>query len=195
MKLTIEHRDELGAFLNSVGLIGEGAEIGVSNGDFSLKIMEKWEGRRFYMVDPWRHQDEGVYRDAWNLSDEAFDKVRLEAAAKVAKFGERVRLIRASSLDFNLTVPEKFFDFVYLDGNHSFEACWTDAMAWWPKIKHGGLLCGHDFYDDTENVARWSEVKKAVKKFAREILGIHIEQDDSGQTKLTDCTSWFIAKP
>jgi hypothetical protein len=37
--------------------------------------------------------------------------------------------------------------------------------VWWPKVKKGGLLAGHDF--DTRNITR-QDVAEAVKDFAKE---------------------------
>ena len=39
------------------------------------------------------------------------------------------------------------FDFVYLDADHSFESVWQDLSVWYPKIRIGGILAGHDFLD------------------------------------------------
>lgn len=33
---------------------------------------------------------------------------------------------------------------VFVDGDHSRDACLRDLEAWWSKIRSGGLLCGHD---------------------------------------------------
>jgi hypothetical protein len=34
---------------------------------------------------------------------------------------------------------------VYVDARHSRKAVLADIAAYWPKLKHNGLLCGHDF--------------------------------------------------
>jgi len=38
----------------------------------------------------------------------------------------------------------KGVDAVFIDGEHTLEACLTDLRSWAPKVKVGGLLCGHD---------------------------------------------------
>lgn len=53
---------------------------------------------------------------------------------------------------------------VYIDGDHAYEAVRDDIKAWLPKIKHGGILAGHDYG------AGWPGVQKAVD----EILGSKI---------------------
>lgn len=34
---------------------------------------------------------------------------------------------------------------VFIDGNHDYEPAKADILAWWPKIKPGGYMCGHDY--------------------------------------------------
>ena len=44
-------------------------------------------------------------------------------------------------------------DYVFLDAAHDYESIRDDIAAWWPKIKAGGWLAGHD-YTDAEGVRR-----------------------------------------
>lgn len=48
----------------------------------------------------------------------------------------------------------------FIDASHLYENVLKDLRAWWPKIKKGGLLAGHDFPGDG--------VKKAVMQFCSE---------------------------
>ena len=52
---------------------------------------------------------------------------------------------------------EGSLDFVFIDAEHTFESVLDDLSAWWPKVRPGGLLAGHD-YD-------WPEVARAVDRF------------------------------
>lgn len=38
-------------------------------------------------------------------------------------------------------------DFAYIDAQHHFEAIREDIELWYPKIRRGGILSGHDFLD------------------------------------------------
>ena len=35
-------------------------------------------------------------------------------------------------------------DLVYIDASHIYKDIKADILAWWPKIKKGGIMCGHD---------------------------------------------------
>lgn len=50
-------------------------------------------------------------------------------------------------------------DFVFLDAAHDFTSVTEDLHAWWPKIRVGGTLAGHD-YDQG-----WTGVRQAVNQF------------------------------
>ena len=40
-------------------------------------------------------------------------------------------------------IPEKL-DFVYIDGNHAYEYVKKDIGLYYPKLKKGGVIGGHD---------------------------------------------------
>ena len=72
-------------------------------------------------------------------------------------------------------------DFVFIDAEHSYEAAKTDIATWWPKLRPGGLLIGHDYHRK-----RFPGVCRAVDEFAeRERLSVLRK----GQTV------WSIQKP
>ncbi len=54
---------------------------------------------------------------------------------------------------------DKSIDFVFIDGDHSYDAVIKDIKAWLPKIKTGGILSGHDY-----------EIP-SVKKACHDVLG------------------------
>jgi hypothetical protein len=59
-----------------------------------------------------------------------------------------------------LVAPE--LDFVFIDGDHSYSAVMDDLNCWWPRLRMGGLFCGHDYGKDdipgvTQAVNEWFE--------------------------------------
>jgi hypothetical protein len=55
-------------------------------------------------------------------------------------------------------VKDASCDLIFIDGNHSYENCKRDIENYIPKLKVGGILCGHDYHP------RFPGVIKAVKE-------------------------------
>jgi len=77
------------------------------------------------------------------------------------------------------TIKEKV-DLVFIDADHSYSSVWTDITTWLPKIRKGGIICGHDYIQDIP------EVKKAVDEF---FPNVNLENDilENGKVKI-----WWI---
>jgi len=61
-------------------------------------------------------------------------------------------------------------DLVFIDADHSYEACRADIAAWTPFVKRGGVIAFHDFGSRADGVTR--AIFEAIKegRFA-EIIG------------------------
>jgi len=77
-----------------------------------------------------------------------------------------VNLIQACSPEASRLYADEQLDFVWLDGDHSYRAVLADLQAWWPKIKAGGFLAGHDFWQP--------QVKRALK--AAQLQGAEVTE-------------------
>ena len=64
-----------------------------------------------------------------------------------------------NSVDFAQCFKDNETDFLFLDGNHDYEFVINDINAWFPKVKVGGIFCGHDYRTG------YKGVKKAVDEF------------------------------
>ena len=54
---------------------------------------------------------------------------------------------------------DESLDFVFIDADHHYDSVKQDIEVWWPKVKQGGILAGHDYYP-TEPT--WGDVYKVV---------------------------------
>lgn len=179
-------RLDLAQYLKSRGLVGDGVEIGVLFGEFSRHILSNWPGKLF-MIDPWIQQSPKVYCDGCNAVD--LDNAMEKATAAVKEFGDRAVIARAMSIDAAAHFEDGQLSFAYLDGNHSFDSVTADLRAYWGKIKSGGVMAGHDFYERHTDYHDCG-VETAVREFAMQNhLKLNIIPDVGGEP------GWWFDKP
>jgi hypothetical protein len=153
--------DVLVSLLNGRGLTGYGAEIGVHRGNFSKRILAKWPGF-LHLVDAWAHLEE--YTDVTNGSNEDHSANYLATLEAVAPFNGRYAIFKMLSNEAANCIRDGSLDWVYIDANHSYEACKEDLRLWWPKVKNGGLFSGHDYLNGVLPEGVFG-VKQAVDEF------------------------------
>lgn len=123
---------------------GQGVEVGTFKGEFSRKMVENWNGT-LYMVDVWRGLDDD-YIDASN-SKNFNGGVYSETMKNIEGYENRAIMIRASSEKASEMFEDNSLDFVYIDANHAYDWVVQDISLWYPKVKKGGILWGHDYLD------------------------------------------------
>jgi hypothetical protein len=79
-----------------------------------------------------------------NLEQVAFDQLYEDTKRRLSVFGDRFVLLRAESRDASGQVPDGL-DFVYLDADHSYLGVLDELTAWFPKVRTGGIIGGHDY--------------------------------------------------
>lgn len=42
-------------------------------------------------------------------------------------------------------IEDGSLDWLFIDADHTYEGVTSDIVAWWPKLKPGGLISGHDY--------------------------------------------------
>jgi hypothetical protein len=156
-------REDFGEFLNARGLVGEAAEIGVQRGHFSRSLLDRWCGARLHLVDPWK-SFEGDYQDIANVSDAEHEACLRETEQNLKSHAGRYAIHRKPSLEAAGTFADSSLDFVYIDANHQFQPALDDMRAWFPKVRAGGVLAGHDYVDGTFDAGKFG-VKSAVRAF------------------------------
>lgn len=154
---------------------GEGLEIGVWKGDTTLKFAAK--SKHVDAVDPWsvipyKEGTEYNYEDYLkryesivgskdpSKFEEFYDNLHEEVCSKARKAGN-ITVIRMTSVEF-FKQNNKKYDWIYVDGDHSYEGCYYDLGEAWKIVKSGGYLMGDDYTNKTG-------VNKAVNKFLEDI--------------------------
>ncbi len=138
-------RADLPSIFRELGFIN-GAEIGVWKGAYSASFMQANPKLHMLCVDPWLSYP--AWRDTKNdLPAEKQDRFIAEAYEQALKTlgALRCTIDKRFSVEAAADVPDRSLDFVYIDGNHVFDAVTEDLEAWAPKVRSGGVVAGHDF--------------------------------------------------
>jgi predicted O-methyltransferase YrrM len=147
------------SFFNDDTLIG--VEIGVEYGLNAKTMLMMLPLEKLYLIDPYNGDDEMYH----------------ETKKYLRNYDDKITFIRKTSETAIDEIPDAL-DFVYIDGSHRYEAVKRDIELFYPKVKTGCVIGGHDFWANEIGVC------KAVLEFAR-INNIQL------QGKLTD---WWIVK-
>lgn len=175
-------RDELPRVLREhgppIGCVG--VEIGVHRGEFAAHLLSKRSPvNRLVCVDPW------VHYEGMGLTDREHEECYRDALVNLVATRGRFEIKRMSSLECAAKTFDTF-DFVYLDGDHRYEHVLADIDAWWPLLKDGGIMAGHDFLDEEPTFG----VKRAVlERFAPECISLTNEKDEGHRF-----ISWLVVK-
>jgi SAM-dependent methyltransferase len=119
-------------------------EIANSNKDIDFYCVDFWH------VSPEREVEEPELKNLYDIFLENLKPV--EAYYKPMKI---------PSVDAAKKFKDESLDFVFIDAGHEYDPVKEDILAWFPKIKPGGILAGHDLYP-TEPT--WGDVHKVVEE-------------------------------
>lgn len=171
-----------------------GAEIGVWQGNTSYKLLDAFGDLFLYMFDTWGSKPAS---DDWKFTGDPLAYQPPEVWQKVKELAEHVQIAfqgRCSiqerpSTDIPVMIEDGMLDFAFIDADHSLAAVRADIAAWWPKIKKGGILSGHDYLTEDESLQFHCcfGVIEAVDEFvAREGLTLKVDPKSS---------VWWVRKP
>jgi len=189
-------------------------EVGVWRGHFSREIVSRFRNslEKHYLIDPWAPQENEFYVDDCNKSMEVQEEALASTKEKLSALDfdqNKLHFLRGLSSDMCHQIPDDSLDFCYIDARHDYLGCKDDINSFWPKVKSGRMLAGHDYLDAKEasdmlvelghNLNQdWSlcydgttnggAVKEAVNEFARENdLQVFVTYRDNW-------TSWAVLK-
>lgn len=146
------------------------AEIGVAEGDFSEQIWISTSPARLHLIDPWVHQSRAEYvGDISNIDDHGHDAKMRKVLDRFSEPIDQGKIVvhRAFSGDIAPEFPDEYFDWIYVDGDHSYDGALTDLEAFLPKLKPDGMILGHDFCTLPGYKAMGVGVVEAVGEFRR----------------------------
>lgn len=112
---------------------GIAAEIGAAFGDYTKHIFAQNKPRELYLLDSW---DSARYVAG-------MEAIKRNFAAEIE--AGRLHLRQGFSTDKLAEFPNEFFDWVYIDTNHSYGTTWKELQLCHECVKPDGRIAGHDF--------------------------------------------------
>lgn len=136
-------------YADVLGTLGPGSrvcEVGAWLGrSTAFLAVEAKPGTEIYVVDTWDGSpDEPEHMENIRGHGEPLYQRFLTNMARGGVLG-RLCPIRMESTRAAGLFPDGYFDLVFIDAQHSYEAVKADVLTWRPKVKAGGILAGHDY--------------------------------------------------
>lgn len=122
------------------------AEVGVAYGDFSRKIIDIMNPKKFYAIDLFAN---GGVHDFWGrttIKDSGMNnRTWYENRFKKEIQSGVLETRQGFSWDELSQFPDNYFDYIYLDACHSFDSVIKDIEVVKDKIKEGGYIAFNDY--------------------------------------------------
>lgn len=116
-------------------------QLGVFTGDASKWLLDKiltGEHSHLTDVDTWLGSNESAHHSMnFNEVEEAYDK-------KVQQYNN-VTKVKSKTFNFLRQAPLYYFDFIYIDADHTAAGVLLDAEMAWVCLKSGGILAFDDY--------------------------------------------------
>jgi hypothetical protein len=112
---------------------GTVAEIGVAFGDFTRDILARNRPACLYLID------------AWSTERYQEGKAKIEADLSEEIGSGRVHLRQGFSTERLAEFDDHFFDWIYIDTNHTYPTTLEELELGRRKVKPNGRIAGHDF--------------------------------------------------
>jgi hypothetical protein len=147
----LENRKALLELLPKNGIV---AELGVNKGDFSRQIIDICQPKKLHLVDIWNSER---YHMGLKLEIENKFSSEFEKGQMIINYG--------LSTDVAGDFQNEYFDWIYIDTEHTYKCTIAELEKYAPKIKPGGIIAGHDYMmGNWTNLVRYGVIE-AVYEF------------------------------
>lgn len=160
----VQSRENFHILINDMEL-EIGVELGTQQGLYAEYLLQNTK-LFLYMVDAWRYID--GYNDIANIPDSGHMLNLSRTKKRVRHYPGRWKIIKEFSVLAANQFGDNDIDFIYIDADHSYDATLLDLKAWYPKVRAGGLIAGHDFLDGENICGSEFGVRSAVFEFLKD---------------------------
>ena len=143
--------------IDNAEIVEVGSWLGKSAAFMAVEISNSNKNIKFHCVDTWNGSEEHSDNQLV-INDQLYNKF-LENIDPVKKY---INPIRKSSVEAAKDFADNSLDFIFIDAGHSYDDVKADIKAWYPKLKAGGYIGGHDYS------SAWPGVAQAVQEFSTE---------------------------
>lgn len=139
----------------------QGAELGVWRGARAWALLEQTGLDGLLLVDPWEERfnrfpaegapdrmPPGLYHCTMgepHQDQPALDLMAKTVERRAAEYGTRCRILRMAAAEAAPLVGDRSLDVLIWDAVHLYDPCRDDLLAWKPKLRAGGMLCGDGY--------------------------------------------------
>ena len=125
--------------------------IGNSYFNFNLHCVDHFMGSR-------EHQE---VLQGGSTKDDFFNNIRNLRV-------EKIKIIEDTSVNASEKFEDDSLDCVFIDAAHDYDNVCLDINSWYPKLKSGGLMIGHDYPEPSDPNGGFEELTKAVNEQVRD---------------------------
>lgn len=135
-------------------------EVGCKDGQTTGRVLEQCPDLRAIAIDPWCEQPATDDGSRETYADWDFHKIEGEFYKNVDTKQDRCEMCRMTSAEAAEYGRQYDYgrgakcDVVFIDALHDYESVKQDIALWWPLVREGGYLCGHDYQHRFPGVMR-----------------------------------------
>ena len=140
---------DVGPIIQCIGLQGEdlvGLELGVYKADSFMTILENCPNvKTLYGVDSYKPYVDFFERR--EVSNFELAMIRTESLLKqqYSEHKDKIVFLEKTSAEAAKEIEDNSLDFIFIDADHTYDSVIHDLTVWYPKVKCGGLISGHDY--------------------------------------------------
>lgn len=128
-------------------------EIGSNRGRSATAMSDNTSGT-LIAVDVW--DDLSVFEAFQTNMGKNVTPYRMTSLAAAAMFAER----------------DQTFDMIFIDALHDYDNVKADILAWKPLLKQGGMLCGHDYGQESVVGGGQYDVTRVVHELFNDVRAV-----------------------
>lgn len=128
-------------YIKALGEDIRGVEIGVASGWNMNHFLNEIPQLSLIGVDPY------IPFIDWNNAEhtqELLDSQYMSAIDNISEFVDRSHIVKCKSQDIYEKFDDGELDYIFIDGDHSYDAVLSDCNNFYSKVRSGGIFSGHD---------------------------------------------------